>query len=193
MLNETPNESTPIGQRRLFTGPNDDDDEDTDNDGRSEIHRLYTQSQELDLGLVHKDDEDDGDCGSNCDAAELEDLNNDISNMENRLEVLVKQEDDDNMEDSEKNGTLVVVGLGPEVSVFSEPADWSATKPRTKTEVGEPQFSDVDNPGEWGQYTFRPKFAAKPKGKDEKKDSTPITPYQLAQLLFQLMPQAKEK
>ena len=82
VLNETPNESTPIGQRRLFTGPNDDDDEDTNNDGRSEIHRLYTQSQELDLGLVHKDDEDDGDCGSNCDAAELEDLNNDISNME---------------------------------------------------------------------------------------------------------------
>ena len=30
--NETPNESTPIGQRRLFTGPNDDGDKDTNND-----------------------------------------------------------------------------------------------------------------------------------------------------------------
>ena len=94
----------------------------------------------------------------------------------NRLEVLVKQEIDDMMEDSKNNCTLVVVGLGPEVSVFSEPADWAATKPKTKTEVGEPQFSEVDNPGGWGEFSFHPKFSAKAKGKDVKRTVHPSRP-----------------
>jgi hypothetical protein len=38
----------------------------------------------------------------------------------------------------------------------SAPSDWTA--PIAKAEKGEPMFESVDNPGEWPQFTYRPKF-----------------------------------
>ena len=54
-----------------------------------------------------------------------------------------------------------------DVKIYKPPTDW--TIPMTRHERGEPKFEDVDNPGNWPQYCFRPKFkkgtakGAKPK------------------------------
>jgi len=41
---------------------------------------------------------------------------------------------------------------------FPQPPDsWKAWK--VDTEKGEPSFKDVDNPGEWPEFTFKAKFA----------------------------------
>jgi hypothetical protein len=56
-------------------------------------------------------------------------------------------------------------GLAPEVKVSSPPADW--VPDCVKREGTEPaSFLVIDNPGGWGQCTFRPKFHNKAKGKD---------------------------
>jgi hypothetical protein len=106
------------------------------------------------------------DDGSNCDAAELKDL---VTSYKECLEVLVKEDCNDLVGDHEGNMTLGVKGLGEEVSVYSEPDDWLIKKPKTKTEAGKPESIFVDNPGNWSDFTYRPKFVAKAKGKDIKK------------------------
>lgn len=42
------------------------------------------------------------------------------------------------------------------VSIPSPSSDW--VPPPVKTEKGEPQFSEVDNPGKWSRFIFKPKF-----------------------------------
>ena len=159
-------ENTPIGQRCLFPASVDVANAHDDNVDMACVDRLYTQSQELDLCLVEDDKNEEGDDGSNCDAAEVADL---VTSYEERLEVLMKEDCNDLVGDHEGNMTLVVKGLGAEVSVYSEPDDWLIKKPKRKTEAGEPESMFVDNPGNWSDYTYRPKFAAKAKGKDIKK------------------------
>ena len=39
----------------------------------------------------------------------------------------------------------------------SAPDDWT---PPDKT-FGEPDFKDVDNPGKWSEFTYRPKYKGK--------------------------------
>ena len=39
------------------------------------------------------------------------------------------------------------------------PADWQPAAP--KTNLGEKDFSDVDNPGAWHEFAYRPKFEGK--------------------------------
>jgi hypothetical protein len=43
----------------------------------------------------------------------------------------------------------------PGWSPLCAPDDWS---PTINTNKGEPLFQDVDNPGDWSSYTFRPMF-----------------------------------
>ncbi len=50
-------------------------------------------------------------------------------------------------------------GAPPGWSPPFAPNDWS---PTVNTNKGEPLFEDVDNPGGWSSYTFRPMF--KPRG-----------------------------
>ena len=47
-----------------------------------------------------------------------------------------------------------------DVNIYKPPADW--TIPKRKEERNEPKFEDVDNPGKWPQYCFRPKFVKGP-------------------------------
>ena len=42
------------------------------------------------------------------------------------------------------------------VNIPDTPTDW--VPPTQKAEQGEPNFVDVDNPGEWSQFVFRPEF-----------------------------------
>ena len=79
------------------------------------VDRLYTQSQELDLCLVEDDKNEEGDDGSNCDAAEVADL---VTSYKERLEVLVKEDCNDLVGGHEGNMTLVVKGLGAEASLM---------------------------------------------------------------------------
>ena len=44
-------------------------------------------------------------------------------------------------------------------SVPSAPGGW--TPATRKEEKGDPKFEDVDNPGQWSEFTFRPKFEGK--------------------------------
>ena len=48
-----------------------------------------------------------------------------------------------------------------DVRIPSKPADWHP--PDRKVANREPKFEDVDNPGQWDEYFFRPKFAGKGK------------------------------
>ena len=45
---------------------------------------------------------------------------------------------------------------GKDVRISQPPKDW--TSPRTQTTRGEPNFDEVDNPGEWPEYCYRPMF-----------------------------------
>ena len=47
-----------------------------------------------------------------------------------------------------------------DVKIYKPPADW--TIPRPRHDRNEPYFEDVDNPGNWPQYCFRPKFVKGP-------------------------------
>jgi hypothetical protein len=82
-------------------------------------------------------------------------------------------------------------GLAPEVKVSEPPADWAPD--RIKVECAEPKsFVEIDNPGEWGQYTLSaPNSTRKRKEKTSKKGNIHIMRYQLGQDQFQLMPTGK--
>jgi hypothetical protein len=81
-------------------------------------------------------------------------------------------------------------GLGPEVKVSAPPADWKPD--HIKVECEElASFLVTDNPGDWGPYTFRPKFHCKAKERTSGRGNTLIMRYQLAQDQFLLMMKGK--
>jgi len=49
-----------------------------------------------------------------------------------------------------------IAEMGSLVKIPGPPAGWTA--PPTNTAAGEPDFSDVDNPGRWPEFIFRPVF-----------------------------------
>jgi hypothetical protein len=76
-----------------------------------------------------------------------------------RLEVLVLDDNKNFIDDSLPNYTLVAKPLGVNVHVASREPGWLPNP--QKEEAREPLFIDVDNPGLWDEYTFKPKFAQK--------------------------------
>ena len=64
------------------------------------------------------------------------------------------REDEHKLE--KKHRIVLQEGLDDGVVIKEIPDDW--TCPRVNVEAGEPQFEDVDNPGNWDRYCFRPKF-----------------------------------
>jgi hypothetical protein len=84
---------------------------------------------------------------------ELERLCFDANEIESGVEV------DDNdafvceVKDNTSNSSLY--GAPPCWSAPSAPDDWN---PTVNINRGEPRFEDVDNPGGWSTYTFRPMF-----------------------------------
>ncbi len=71
----------------------------------------------------------------------------------------------------------VLYGAPPGWSPPCVPDDWNPTINRN---IGEPLFEDVDNPGGWSLYTFRPMF--EPRG-----GNTSVMPSRLALFLFLYM------
>ena len=67
----------------------------------------------------------------------------------------------DNVEESVTGMILREKGGGKLLGDFiipSEPDHWNA--PMAKTDRGEPDFEDLENPGGWSQFVFRPTFDA---------------------------------
>jgi hypothetical protein len=118
------------------------------------------------MALVKIEAEEDGAGDSNCSADKAGELFSSVlESASDRCEIVVLEDDEDILCDSPHN---MKRGLAPEVKVSSPPADW--VPDRVKLECAEPaSFLVLDNPGGWGQYTFRPKFHNKAKEKDIKK------------------------
>ena len=181
-VDTTPTGIAAIWRRRLFPEPgnldrdNDDDNEDEDDDDDNNnnlgscIRRLKNQAEELDMNQVTEEQNENGDGDSNCSASEIEQL---ISSVEEstreRREVVVLEDDNEIICETGNNMIEIKRGLGIEVKVSEPPVDW--VPDRIKTEMFKPEsFEEIDNPGEWGPYTFRAKFHNKAKGKDIKRN-----------------------
>jgi hypothetical protein len=63
------------------------------------------------------------------------------------------------MHSTDNNVQLGMYGAPPGWSPPYAPKNWS---PMVNSNKGEPLFEDVDNPGGWSSYTFRPIY--KPRG-----------------------------
>ena len=63
------------------------------------------------------------------------------------------------VQDSTENSVLLhqgIIDAPASVTIPGTPPDWVAPDP--KTAQGEPDFTSVDNPGNWSDFTFRPQF-----------------------------------
>jgi hypothetical protein len=97
-----------------------------------------------------------GDGDSVADAIESAELEEALEeSLRDRLLILVKNKGEQ-VSDVESNRILLKKGLAAEILMPSAPSDWTAPIP--KAEKGEPTFESVDNPGEWPQFTYCPKF-----------------------------------
>ena len=90
--------------------------------------------------------------------ADSEDEIEDENNAEIQLAQLNRQ-----MEDLAVIGEEQTSGNGP--VLYGAPRNWlppcapdDFVVPARKVDLGEPQFEDLDNPGGWSSYTFRPYF-----------------------------------
>ena len=82
-----------------------------------------------------------------------------VEAMEERRQ-LEAVEEDETVEFNDRNAILLKKGgTEPVLKLPGPPPDWSA--PARKEAKGEPLFSDVDNPGGWDEFTYRPEFATK--------------------------------
>jgi hypothetical protein len=69
-------------------------------------------------------------------------------------------EEEETVEFSDRNAILLQKGVtGPVLKLPGPPTNWLA--PMRKVEKGEPLFLEVDNPGGWDEYTYRPEFSSK--------------------------------
>ena len=107
------------------------------------------------------EEEGEGDSCASADA--IDDLDSGLQTAQReRLEVLVKIEDDveESANDNAKNCLLIAEAVEDHnMKIIKPPEDWTAPAPKTRK--GEPDFVDVDNPGNWDRYTFFPVFDAK--------------------------------
>jgi hypothetical protein len=90
-------------------------------------------------------------------AAELEESLDE--SLHDCILILIKDNgSEEEVLDSEENRVLLQKGLAPEISMPTSVApNW--IPPFAKVAKGEPAlFDSVDNPGEWPEFTFRPKF-----------------------------------
>jgi hypothetical protein len=119
--------------------------------------------EDVNLCHVKQEREEQGDGGDSCaSAAEFEDLGDATEEaLQDRLSMLANHEVDE-LSETKENGMMLQRGFSEEIKITSAPPDF---KPKAPNETkGEPSFSDVDNPGEWSEHTFRSEFAKKEKG-----------------------------
>ena len=77
-------------------------------------------------------------------------------------EAIVERNDDSDTNDPVVEDECVDMKLLPgnaDVNILKVPNDWVTPEPNTVH--GEPAFADVDNPGRWPQFCFRPEFTGR--------------------------------
>jgi len=106
--------------------------------------------------------------------------------LQTEAEIIVKKEED------ELSQVVAIPGAPSGWKPPSAPEDWQPSKVRAHT--GEPDiaFADVDNPGGWSRFCFRPKYLTKKK-KDvkegvETEDDPEGAPSDKAKFLYYAMP-----
>jgi hypothetical protein len=143
--------------RQLFPARN------TNNESAAPPQYLTRTSSEVQVSLnmndVLEEEAEHGDSDSIADAIELAELEEALDeSIRDRLLILIKNEgsEEEEVSDCNRNHIILKKGLDKEVSMPSVPDDWMP--PVAKAEKGEPLFESVDSPGEWPQFTYRPKF-----------------------------------
>jgi hypothetical protein len=121
------------------------------------------------MTIVKIEAEEEGEGDSKCSADKADKLfDAALQSVNDRLENVILEDNSDILCDTPHNMIEIKRGLGTEVKASAPPADW--VPDRIKVECEEPaSFLDIDNPGDWGQYTFCPKFHNKAKGKAVRK------------------------
>jgi hypothetical protein len=86
---------------------------------------------------------------------EREHLEHDAQEIEHDVEV---DEDDACVCEETNDVQSTLFGAPKGWSPPGQPEDWN---PRVNSSRGEPPMDDVDNPGGWSSFTYRPMFQAK--------------------------------
>ena len=151
---------SPIQQRRLMFSSDENSTRNNNQQltGASGYLRNNSEpgQESLNMRHVHEEEEEEGDGDSIIEAVEFDELDECLDeSIRDRLQCLVKDEGPEVL-DCDANRCLLKKGLSPEVSVPTVPVDWEPAI--AKTEKGEPTFLDVDNPGKWSEFTYRPRF-----------------------------------
>ena len=82
-----------------------------------------------------------------------------VEALEERREISAVEEKK-TVEFSDRNAILLQKGAtAPALKLPGAPTHWS--EPAKKVAKGKSLFIDVDNPGGWDEYTYRPEFATK--------------------------------
>jgi hypothetical protein len=89
----------------------------------------------------------------------------DVAFLASNLERMSLLEESAAVEDTADNcvvlaggGVLSAAAVNPIIHIPDTPTDWEP--PSQKIEQGEPNFAEVDNPGDWSRFVFRPEFGA---------------------------------
>jgi hypothetical protein len=122
-------------------------------------HYLYrTDADRLVMRDVEEEEDEEGEGDSMCDAQEVKDLEEALEeSMRDRLQILVNRDEvEEAAIDCETDKFILKKGISPEISLPKVPDDW---KPKAvNPEKNQPHWKDIDNPGNWSKYSFRPKF-----------------------------------
>ena len=128
-----------------------------------------SSSIHVDMSNVLVDIEETGDGGDSDVEGELcEEL--DCAVAESELERRAHHHDNEIAEFTDRNLTILTAEEQSKITnendlqqyVPTPPKDWLPDIP--KTHLDQPCFSDVDNPGSWSQYSYRPEFNTSAKG-----------------------------
>ncbi len=107
---------------------------------------------------VEEEEDEEGEGDSMRDAQEVKDLEEALEeSMRDRLQILVNRDEvEEAAIDCETDKFILKKGISPEILLPKVPDDW---KPKAvNPEKNQPHWKDIDNPGNWSEYSFRPKF-----------------------------------
>ncbi len=83
-----------------------------------------------------------------------------IAALEERRDIAAVEEEETVEFSDRTNAILLQKGAtAPALKLLGTPTNWLA--PARKEAKGEPLFLEVDNPGGWDEYTYRPEFSTK--------------------------------
>jgi hypothetical protein len=138
------------------------DDQEDEEDPNQPYLECSKPEHGVNLSHLKEEEQEQGDGDSCASAPEFEDIGDATEEaLQDRLLLLANNEVD-KMSDKRENGVILQKGFSKEISITTAPPDFKPKAPNPAK--GEPSFPNVDNPGNWSEYTFRPEFAKKDKG-----------------------------